>query len=337
MSKCHICGFTLIELLVVLAIIALLAMLLFPTFANVREHAYATNCQANLKQMADGVCGAATMPYPAGHRKFLIDLGFGGVMACPADEDSELADEELPPDLEDLYLVQKQGNSVRFSNIKVILDTGTSPEDNQVRRADNAHGINAGPNQMLIKVGGECAFMRVTYGHIVKFESMIIQANHGCGSVHWLCLDDGSANWRSRIISGLSGATSTSGANPDPDIFVMRLQSGPRYTTKAPDYEVGFNKASYAMSDAINFDAPKPGQLLFVEYTKDVARVLRTGYRVDELGASNEDPDGFLRTRHFGRANFATTEGSVKSMTREQLQFEYDAYTSSTPNGMWAP
>ena len=334
-------GFTLVELLVVIAVIALLVMLLIPTFTNVQEYTRATACKKNLKEMADGINSApGRRPYAPKWRRFLLERGLGGVLTCPSDADVDAAAEpEDFPDLEDIYLVQKQGNEVRFSNIKVILDTGTSPEDNQVKRRESAHGITAVEGETLILVGSECAMMRVTYGTVTKFESMIIPATHGCASIHWLCVDDGSPGWRTRVEAGLQGANSSEEASPapDPNIFVMRFQSGPRYTRKWDDYTVGFQHASYAMSDAVANVGPRSGQLMLVEYSKDVAKVLKTGYRTDEFGSSNADKKGFLRTRHFGMANFVTTDGSVRSMTREQLQYEYDEYTANVPEGLWAP
>ncbi|MDP6636862.1 MAG: type II secretion system protein [Phycisphaerae bacterium] len=321
-------GFTLVELLVVVAIIALLAMLLIPTFNGAKDHANATICKKNLGEMSGGLASTDDRPYPGQWRRFLRDRGMSGVLTCPsdADIDLEINDEDFP-ELEDVFLVQKQGGKVRFSNVKLILETGVSAEDNQIKRKDNAHGITALPGQMLIAVGSECALVRVTYGNVIKFESMIVPTKGtGHNSVHWLCLDDGGPDWRYRIEAGFDTAS------PD-DIFIMRLQSGHRYTQKAPDYEVGFNRSSYAMSDAVHNTDPRPGQLLLVEYTKDIARVLKGGYRTDEFGNSNADPRGFLRTRHFNMANFATTTGSVRSMTREQLQWEYDHYA----NGIWAP
>ena len=331
-------GFTLIELLVVIAVIALLVTLFVPTITGIRERTRDTVCKTNLKELTEGISSTDKQVYPAFYRKFMRDNGMGSVLNCPSDDEVDTeAEDQTPPDLDDIYLVQKQGGDVRFSNVKVILDTGTSPEDNQIKRVSSAHGTTAGENQMLVTVGGECALMRVTYGNTVKFESLIIPTtNTGHNSIHWLCIDDGSANWRDRVESGLSNASPDGGSNPDSEIFLMRLQSGHRYTTDSKDFEVGFNKASYAMSDAVNHITPRPGQLMFVEYTKDVAKILKQGYRTDELGSSNADPKGFLRTRHFDRANFAMTDGSVKSMTREQLQFEYGQYTTQ-PDGIWAP
>jgi len=328
-----------VELLVVIAVIALLAILMVPTFANTREHTRATICRNNLKEMAKGIITSpGRRPYPGQWRRFLMDRGMGAVLSCPSDAEADAAAEPDDfPDLEDLYLVQKQGNSVRFSNIQVILETGTSPEDGQVNRVDNAHGISTGEGQALILVGSECAMMRVTYGSVAKFESMIVPATHNCGSVHWLCVDNGQPDWRALVEAGLQGASASADDKPDPSIFVMRLQSGPKYTTKWNDYEVGFHKASYAMSDAVDHLSPRSGQLMLVEYAKDVAKVIKQGYRTDEFGSCNEDEKGFLRTRHFGMANFAMTDGSVRSMTREQLQEEYDVYTADKPRGLWAP
>jgi prepilin-type N-terminal cleavage/methylation domain-containing protein len=331
-------AFTLIELLVVMAVVALLVTLLIPTLTSIHENTRATVCRSNLKELAEGISISDSRIYPGNYRQYMRDNDMGSVLQCPSDDEDEIEADEMPPDLDDIFLVQKQGGGVRFSNIKVVLDTGTSPEDGQVKRATSAHGTTAGPNQTLITIGGECAMMRVTYGNEVKFESIIIPTRStGHNSVHWLVLDDGSADWRDRVEAGMNGASADSGSNPDSDIFVMRLQSGHRYTTKVPDFEVGFHSASYAMSDAVDTADSRPGQLMFVEYTKDVAKVFRQGYRNDELGYSNEDQKGFLRTRHFDMANYATSDGCVKSMTREQLQFEYDQYTASKHNGIWAP
>lgn len=322
-----------VELLVVVAIIALLVTILVPTIAGLGDNARDVTCQSNIGQMAAVIAAAENPPHPGGYRKFIRDCGMSGVMNCPSYEEiDDDVDDKLPPDLEDIYLVQKQGGKVLFSNMKIILDTGTSPEDGQVKVVGSAHGVTALEGQMLVTIGSECAMIRVTYGSVVKFESIIVPTRHtGHNSIHWLCLDTGTESFRSYVERNIGES------NPNKEIFLMRLQSGHRYTTKAPDFEVGFKKASYAMSDAISRTKPRPGQIMLVEYSKDIAKIRKQGYRTDRFGYSNSDPNGFLRTRHFGRANYATTDGSVKAMTREQLQWEYDQYTASRHNGIWAP
>lgn len=51
-------GFTLVEILVVISIIAVLAAIMFPVFAQIREHSRATSCLSNVKQL-----GTAQMLY----------------------------------------------------------------------------------------------------------------------------------------------------------------------------------------------------------------------------------------------------------------------------------
>ncbi len=63
-------AFTIVELLVVIAVIAVLAAILLPVFAQAREKARQTNCQAHLKQWA-----LATLMYTEDHDEcFPMDL-----------------------------------------------------------------------------------------------------------------------------------------------------------------------------------------------------------------------------------------------------------------------
>lgn len=320
------------ELLVVVGIIGLLLAVMAPTVSGIVDRARASICGNNLHQLAGmlrlNTGSAAHKPLPSAWQwyEFVFEHGAGDTLICPCDT----GDEAGAIDLSDIYLVQAQGSERRFSNVQVILDTGSSPEDNQIHRETAAHGVTAGAGQALICVGSECALCRVTHTGEVKFESLIFETTHRCASTHWLCVDDGRPNWRSQVSSTiLSG-------NPDSNIFVMHLQSV-NYSSKWPDYYPGFEHASYAMSNAVNIYTPRPGQLMLVEYKKPVARVHKVGFSNDELGVDNSDKYGCLRTRHLGKANMALADGSVRELTREEFQSEYDRYTISNHIGLWAP
>jgi len=116
-------GFSLVELLVVAAVISLLATLLIPTLTGIEEHTRVTTCRTNLKELAEGIASAGEQIYPAYYRRFMMDNGLGGVLNCPSDDDVDTeAEDEIPPDLDDIFLVQKQGGSVRFSNVRALSD-----------------------------------------------------------------------------------------------------------------------------------------------------------------------------------------------------------------------
>ncbi len=59
LSKNRLAAFSLMELLVVITIIALLVAMLIPVIQMVRQSAYASTCQHNLKQLHVGVSGYA--------------------------------------------------------------------------------------------------------------------------------------------------------------------------------------------------------------------------------------------------------------------------------------
>lgn len=326
-------GFTLIELIVVVSIVLLLLAVMAPSVNTLVEYTRGAICGNNLHQLAGMLriepeaITEGCLPRSSQWMDFVTDHGAGDTLVCPSDN----TDNTGTLDLSDVWLVQGQGSARRFSNIQAVLDTGRSSEDSQVRRTDYAHGVTAGPGQALILIGSECALIRVTYSGEIRFESLIVVYTHsGHRSTHWLCVDDGAPNWRARIVADFYQGTR------DSNVFVMRFQ-GVGYNTKWPDYVLSYEHSSYAMSDAVNVYTPRPGQLMLVEYKKPVAKMHRLGFGNDLLGDDNDDDYGCLRTRHRGRANLALTDGSVKDLTREQLQVEYDRYTVSDHNGIWAP
>jgi len=326
-------GFSIIELMVVVAIIALLVAILGPSLNGIVDRAKGAICRNNLHELAkmmrmDTTTGVQhDLPRPGEWTEFITDRGGNEILDCPEDDPEEVVNEV---DLSDIYLIQRQGGATMFSNLQAILDTGSSTEDRQVTRVTSAHGYSTGPGQALIKIGSNCALSRVTYRGELRIESLLVTQTHTCGSTHWYCLDDHLPNWRSRVVETFNrGAT-------DPDIFIMRLE-GVGYNQKWPDFVLGYQQASYAMSNAVNIRTPRLGQLMLVEYKKPVANVRRQGFLIDELGDDNSDKRGCLRTRHLGKANAAMTDGSVNGFTREELQAEYDLYNVADPQGLWAP
>ena len=326
-------AFIIIELMVVVAIMALLVAILGPSVSGALDHAKGAICGNNLHEMAkmllvDGSTGGQhDLPRPSEWTEFINERGGEDLLSCPEDSGEKIVDEV---DLSDIWLVQQQGGSIMFSNLQTIMDTGQSPEDRQVTRVTSSHGHSAESGQALIRIGSECALSRITFRGDVRIESLIVSQTHSCGSTHWYCLDDGLPDWRSRV------ATEFYRGSSDPDVFVMRLQ-GVGYNTKSPDFVLGYQQASYAMSNAVNVRRQRVGQLMLVEYKKPIAYIRKGGFAVDELGDDNTDKRGSLRTRHLGKANVAMTDGTVKGFTREQLQAEYDMYTVADPEGLWAP
>ena len=331
-------GFTLLEMLVVIAIIALLVTLLVPTVRHAIGYTYTAICANNLHQLTEMLQlntepgSKHSLPFPSEWCSYITDRDAGDLLKCPLDDTDPVVSER--PDLSHMYIVQRQGGSTLFSNVQVIIDTGRSVEDHQVRTVESVDGVPAEQGQVYICIGptgDECAVIRLTYGNVVRFESLPHQITHRCTSDHWLCMDNDEPNWRSEVASTIRGQ------NRDPSIFVMRFQ-GVDYFDKWPDYELDCaDIASYAMNNAINVDSPRPGQLMLVEYRKAVAKVERKGFGCDALGDDNEDENGNLRTRHFDRANLALAGGGVRLMTREELQAEYDMYTVDQIMGLWAP
>jgi len=325
-------GFTLIELLVVVALIALLAALLVPSFNGVQEHTRNITCQKNLRELAillnKGANGNGVLPRANSWFSFIIDHNVGELLVCP--DDNKEVDLEEHEDMSDLYIVQ---NCTLYSNVQDVIDMGRSLEDSQILvnppGIAGDHGWNPPDpigSQTLICIDDDAAIM-VTYGGSTIIESVDPPGDGTkCGSEHWICVDDGRPNWRSELTAVLQSVRNTNKSamqTADPRV-VMRL-TGRQYANiiEAP-YTVGTQRASYGMSTAVDSGSPRSGQLLLVEYKTSVVR----------LKGNFTDIDESLRPRHFDRANYVSTDGSVSSMTVEELEQELN---SSQNMGIWGP
>jgi len=331
-SRCA--GFTLIELLVVIAIIALLVALLAPSLSSVPAHGRDVICQKNLKELAGlltmGEYDSGVLPTANSWFSYITKRQAGELMVCPDDNSDNEAESTKPNDMSDLYIVQ---NCNQFSNIQDVLDRGHSLEDRQIivnpPGIAGDHGWNPPDpegGQTLICIDDDAAIM-ITGGDSTSIESIDPPGDGArCGSEHWVCVDDGSSNWRSELTAVLQSVknTKTSAMQTDDPRVVMRL-TGRQYANIIEEpYTVGTQRASYGMSTAVNSDSPRPGQLMLVEYHTSIVR----------LKGNFTDIDESLRPRHFGRANYVSTDGSVSSKTSEELEQELN---SSQDLGIWGP
>jgi len=325
-------AFTLIELLVVIALIALLVVLMMPSFRGVREHGRDVICRNNLGKLAQLLnksdVHSSGLPYANNWYNFVTSNDSGALLRCPNEEQEAEATGQTG--LSTTHIVQ---NCTLFTNIQDAIDLGYSLEDNQILvnppGIAGDHGWNPpdpGPGQTLICIDDDGAIM-ITRGDNTIIESINPPGDGGaCGSEHWVVVDDGSPNWRSTIVSVLRSVTNTSksAAETGDERVVMRL-TGRNYGNKLdPPYSAALQRGSYGMSTAVQNMSPRPGQLMLVEYTTSVVFLRGNFTNLDES----------LRPRHFGKANYVSTDGKVDAMTVEELEMEFDG---SVDRGIWGP
>ena len=82
--------------------------------------------------------------------------------------------------------------------------------------------------------------------------------------------------------------------------------------------------SSYGMNDFVPPRDARGGQLLLADYSDAIIRL------EDSMGLGVHDPfdgdldNGEIMDRHLGRASLVQVDGSVSSMTKDQLRLEYE-------------
>ena len=297
-------GFTLIELLMVVAIVALLVTIVVPTLSQAREHAKNALCRNNLGQMRTllhSSKGDGDLALPVGFAwlGFVTAHGAGDTVVCPKDKVDPVYD------LNDLYFVQVE-NGVRISSYNSVA-SGSAP-DNEIHFESVSSTLKRvywrGPNRTD---GGDCARVEISLGEPIRLEipsghQCHAQTNPGrCKSNHYVCYGKG-ANWQKEML--------------------MQLQGMDKLDDKGM---VELRGSSYAMNLEVSPFNTRLGQLLLVEYEGSI---------IADADADIGQWDAYLdpALRHMGKANFARVDGSVTSMTREQLEHE-----QSLDGGVWDP
>jgi prepilin-type N-terminal cleavage/methylation domain-containing protein len=319
-------AFTLPELLVVIGIIALLVTIMVPTMSQALNVAYDRVCKGHLARIGQamqrggvdptGKGNSFALPEPAGWMGLAFDLG-KDLLLCPKDAspggaagmDSLKNYYILQSTHDGKYLISDLGAALGIDggvlqDGQFHVDGGPNPPPAHATAHTGGHGPcycgipDRLPNQRLIVICSEGrVLVTMGPGSMVKFESII-----GCmagasttASDHWL----------------MKGSCTNGAESLTKDKIIMRL-GGKNCTTVAPAYAFNLDRCSYAMNDQVPLRMASPQQIMIMDANM-----------VTEIPLGEAGWMGKVSDRHFNRANYVTTGGSVHSANKVELMREY--------------
>lgn len=327
-------AFTLVELLVVIGVLVMLIAILVPSFSRVMQHSRSATCKNNLHQLsgilhAEGVRNSLrgnsgpSIPNAGNWVNVAVDQGLDQLVVCPCGG-------ELPTSLaglQSLWIRQdghesSQEPGVHYSNLYDLL-TGREVPDWQVgcyyRGKEYGTGfsrysgvqwiidLHGGPpadNEALLAIA-TCAAFSITFhgggSQGVEIAPLGHHPDWSSGSDHWITRGDPS--------------------NPSWEDDVLVRLTGVGYSTIDSSVSVFGGGSHYGMNTLVNTSAYRMNQLWLVEYTSDLINL--TSSHHDDPFDENES-NGEIMARHLGRANLLKVDGSVLSMTKDELENEFD-------------
>ena len=337
-------AFTLVELLVVVGVLVMLIAILAPSFSRVMEHSRSATCQNNLHQLsgvlhAEGARNSLrgnsgpSIPNVGNWLNVVVQQGLEQLVHCPSGG-------ELPPGLGGLanLWVRQDGHEasmtpgVWYSNLHDLLN-GVEVADVQVgcyyQGQEYGTGfqtaapfVGLGVDWIIDLYGGPppdnvalvgiatCASFAITFhggdSSGIELTSLGNHPDHphtGSGSDHWITRGDPS--------------------NPSWEDDVLVHLTGMGYGIIEPSVTVsgGSGGSHYGMNTLVNASAYRMSQLWLIEYTSDMMSLTSSHY--DDPFDGNQS-NGEIMARHLGRANLLKVDGSVISMTKDELENEFD-------------
>jgi len=333
-----------VELLLVLCILGLVVTILIPAYSRGIELSRSAVCKGNLHDLAAWLhtvpyeptgpdlpeqttieayprdVRGTVLPKPKRWSQLAYMSGQREVMYCPSAE--RKPDRELS--LRDVYVRQDGGTmsetpGVVITNLADALYEGMV-NDTQVfyTYGGKSNGSYGGggwdwvyglygdqqpeDNQAMVMIATCAAFLITFEDDRIEFRPLGHSPGWNSGSKHWVCKGDpyDSDGWEGDVLVRLTG-TGYDIVNPPVDI----------------SHEI---MPHYGMNDLVPQWAYWPGQLWLVEYSD---RLIHLAGSEPDVPFDEDLSNGEVMDRHLGRANFVKIDGSVDSMTKDELRVEF--------------